>query len=105
MAGIRGIGMIIKKLDVLSVAKISGIIAAAIGLIAGLFFLLFGGIFAGLLGSDGAGGGLLALGGGIFGLIFFPILYGVFGFIGGLIQALIYNLAAGFVGGIRIETA
>jgi hypothetical protein len=97
--------MIIKKLDVLSVAKISGIIAAAVGLIAGLLFLVFGGIFAGLLGSEGATGGLLALGGGIFGLIFFPILYGIVGFIGGLIQAVIYNLAAGFVGGIRIEIA
>ena len=38
------------------------------------------------------------------GLIIMPILYGTFGFIGGVIQAFLYNLAAGFVGGIRIDT-
>ena len=32
-----------------------------------------------------------------------PLLYGVIGFVSGLIYALIYNLASGFVGGIRIE--
>ncbi|MCR6662525.1 MAG: hypothetical protein NVV60_05100 [Luteimonas sp.] len=97
--------MIIKKLDVISVGKISGIIAAAIGLIAGLLFFIFGGLIGGLIGANqGGGGGLIAFGGGVFGLVLLPILYGVLGFIGGLIQAFIYNIAAGFVGGIRIET-
>src|SRR3546814_16949257 len=40
--------MIIKRIDVLSAGKISGIIAAAIGLIAGLVFLVFGSMIAGL---------------------------------------------------------
>ncbi|TYT27368.1 hypothetical protein FZO89_14485 [Luteimonas viscosa] len=96
--------MIIKKLDVLSVGKITGIIAAAFGLLAGLLMLVFGSLFAGILGSQGESGGLAALGGGIVGLIALPILYGIAGFIGGLIQAVIYNLAAGVIGGIRIET-
>lgn len=96
--------MIIKKLDVLSVGKITGIIAAAFGLLAGLILLLFGGLFAGLAGAAGEGSPLAALGGGVFGLIALPVIYGVFGFIGGVIQALVYNLAAGVIGGIRIET-
>jgi len=96
--------MIIKRIDVLSAGKISGIIAAAIGLIAGLLFLLFGSMIAGLAGQQQDGGGLIAMGGGIVGVIALPIIYGIFGFIGGVIQAFIYNLAAGFVGGIRIET-
>lgn len=95
--------MIIKRIDALSAGKISGIIAAAIGLIAGLLFLLFGSMIAGLA-SQQEGSGLLAMGGGIAGVILLPILYGVFGFIGGVIQAFIYNLAARFVGGLRIET-
>ncbi|WP_417472784.1 hypothetical protein [Luteimonas mephitis] len=95
--------MIIKRIDVLSAGKIAGIIAAAIGLIAGLLFLLFGGLLSGLAGQ-GQGGGMLAMGGGLLGVIVLPILYGVFGFIGGVVQAFIYNIAAGFVGGIRIET-
>ncbi|MGV8931733.1 MAG: hypothetical protein ACOH1R_06420 [Luteimonas sp.] len=94
--------MIIKRIDVLSAGKISGIIAAALGLIAGLVILLFGSVFSGLMGSE-AGGGFAALGG-IMGVIILPILYGVLGFIGGALQAFIYNIAAGFVGGIRIET-
>lgn len=88
--------MVIKRFDVLSVAKMSAIIAAAIGLIAAVLFLLFGG----LLGR----GGLLGFGGGLLGVIVLPIIYGVFGFIGGLVQAFVYNFAAGFVGGVRIET-
>ncbi len=94
--------MIIKRIDVLSAGKISGIIAAALGLIAGLVILLFGSVFSGLMGSE-AGGSFAALGG-IMGVIILPILYGVLGFIGGALQAFIYNIAAGFVGGIRIET-
>ncbi|MEZ0471960.1 hypothetical protein [Luteimonas salinilitoris] len=96
--------MIIKQIGVLSAAKISGIIAAAIGLIAALLFLLFGGLLGGMMGDQGGNGGLLAIGGGVASLVILPVLYGIFGFIGGLIQAFIYNLAAGVVGGIRIET-
>ena len=96
--------MVIKKLDVLSVGKITGIIAAAFGLIAGLLLLVFGGLFAGMLGSQGDASPLAALGGGVVGAIALPIFYGICGFIGGVIQALIYNIAAGVIGGIRIET-
>ncbi|NLG60220.1 MAG: hypothetical protein GX538_08665 [Gammaproteobacteria bacterium] len=93
--------MVIRKIDVLSAGKIGGIIAAALGLLMGLFMLVFGGLIGSLAGGDG---GIFALGGGFAAVIILPIMYGVFGFIGALIQALIYNLAAGFVGGLRIET-
>lgn len=93
--------MIIKRIDVLSVAKITGIIAAAFGLIAGIITFLFGSLLGGLVG-EGAGG--LGMFGGFMAVILLPIMYGIFGFIGGAIQAFIYNLAAGMIGGIRIET-
>ena len=96
--------MVIKRIDVLSAAKITGIIAAAFGLLAGVIFFLFGSMFGALLGASGGQGGGAAMFGGVMGIVLLPSLYGVFGFIGGLIQAFIYNLAAGFVGGIRIET-
>lgn len=38
------------------------------------------------------------------GIIILPLMYGIVGFVAGAIQAIIYNLAAGFIGGIRIET-
>lgn len=96
--------MIIKRIDVLSAAKLAGIIAAAFGLLAGVIFFLFGSMFGALLGAAGGHGGGTAMFGGFMGIILLPILYGIFGFIGGLIQAFVYNLAAGFVGGIRVET-
>jgi hypothetical protein len=42
--------------------------------------------------------------GGIGALIFLPIMYGIFGFIAGVIGAFLYNVIAGVVGGIEIET-
>src|SRR3546814_3411541 len=63
--------MIIKRIDVLSAGKISGIIAAAIGLIAGLVFLVFGSMIAGLAGQQ-EGSGLIAMGGGIIGVVALP---------------------------------
>jgi len=35
--------------------------------------------------------------------IFMPIFYAVFGFIFGIISAAIYNLVAGWIGGIEVE--
>ncbi len=97
--------MIIKRIDLLSAGKIGGIIAAAIGLIAGVMFFLFSSMFGAMMGSmpgnHGAAAGMI---GGAAGIIVLPIMYGIFGFIGAIIQAFIYNLAAGWVGGIRIET-
>ena len=40
---------------------------------------------------------------GIAAVIVMPIIYGVLGFIGGIISAAMYNLIAGFVGGIEME--
>ena len=40
---------------------------------------------------------------GVGSVIFFPIFYGIGGFTGGLILALIYNFAAKFGGGIEME--
>lgn len=91
--------MIIKRIDPVSVAKITGIIAAVFGLIAGILFFAFGSWF----GAHGSG---MALGmmGGFMGIVVLPLAYGVFGFLGGLIHGFVYNVAAGFVGGIRIDT-
>ena len=98
----------IRKLGVLSVAKIYALVLLVISLIISIPYGLFIIIFS-LTGASSIGGqGGLALGGGgiVFGLLFMvglPIFYGVIGFVMGAVGALIYNIFAGIIGGIEIE--
>lgn len=96
--------MIVKSMGVFSLARIMGIIYAFFGFIVGLFFSFFTllGAFLGTTLEDFPE----SLVGVIFGIgsvIFFPVLYGILGFIGGIITAGIYNLVAKWVGGLEIE--
>jgi hypothetical protein len=96
---------IVKRIGVISLGKLMGITYACLGLLFMPFFLLAGGMaILGAQGADRAAG----IGGGI-GMvvmaIFFPIIYGLMGFVGGIIAGFIYNLASKWVGGIEIELA
>ena len=93
--------MTIKRIHPMSLAKVSGFLYAMLGLIIGLCVTLLS------LAGAGKGGPLAGAFGAMFGvgaIIVFPILYGVIGFIGSLIGAALYNVAAGVVGGIVIDT-
>ncbi len=89
----------VKSIGVLSLAKIMGGTYAALGLV---FLPVF--LIAGLVGAV-SGGKFGALGGVgmVFLAILFPILYGAMGFVAGLISGLIYNLFAGWLGGIELQ--
>ena len=91
--------MVIRSFDVISVGKIQGILGAFFGLLAGGMFSLIS--LAGL--AAARGGGIEALIFGVGAVVVLPLFYGVVGFVGGCISALIYNLAAGVVGGIEME--
>jgi hypothetical protein len=90
---------IVKSVGVLSVAKIMGMIYGCMGLIFAPFLLMFGaiGAFAGQ--SNIPFAGIFS----VVGAIVMPLLYGAFGFIGGAIGALLYNLFAKWVGGLELE--
>ena len=98
----------IKKLGVLSVAKMYAAMAFVISLLIAIPYGLFIIIFS-LIGASGArGDAAFAIGGGgvVMGIVLMiaiPIIYTIMAFIGGAIGALIYNIFAGFVGGIEIE--
>lgn len=95
----------VQHIDVLSAAKIQGAIGVGIGLITGVLMAL-GGVGAGVMGNMmGFAHGMQAISAfaGIFAVVGLPIVYGIGGFIGGIIGAFLYNLAAGFVGGVVLS--
>lgn len=94
--------MILKKLGVMSCAKVSGVLYAAMGLIVGFFFSI-GSIFAGLIGSSGGmDGGMFGALFGIGAIILMPIFYGVMGFVGTAIAVFVFNLITQYTGGIEM---
>ncbi|HYN84204.1 MAG TPA: hypothetical protein VER32_03060 [Pyrinomonadaceae bacterium] len=99
--------MTVKRVGVLSYAKISGIVTAGIGLIIGVFYGLFIMIFASAMSGIGGRGSASAAGfgivGGLMAMVMIPVIYGIIGFLAGLVGGLIYNVAAGVVGGIELD--
>src|SRR5204863_1576070 len=98
--------MTIRRFSVFSVAKIQGLLGLVIGLLIGilygLFFMIFGALMSSMVprGDSQAIGGVGSVVGGLLMMIFIPVGYGILGFIGGAIGALVYNVAAGVVGGV-----
>jgi hypothetical protein len=82
----------IKRISPLQLGKMLAITYAFMSVII-IPFIILGGIF-GEEGSFAAGIGMALI---------IPILYIVMGFISGIIGAFIYNLAAGWIGGIEME--
>ena len=96
--------MTITRVGPLSAAKVAGLLYVVIGLIAGALVSLFS--MAGAAIGAGSGNGDGAMFGALFGvgaIILLPIFYGFFGFVGTLIMAALFNLAAGMVGGIEVD--
>jgi len=101
--------IVIKRVGVLSLGTMCGILSAIMGLIFALiWWMLFSIIsffvesYGGMYGGDYGMDGMMWLGGGMV-VIIGPIFYGVIGFIGGIISGALYNLFARWVGGIKVE--
>ena len=93
----------IKRFAPLQLGKMLGILYAFMGLIFVPFFLLAS-IFGAMIPHKQ--GGPPAAATAAFGVGFtlmIPVLYGVLGFIAGIISAWIYNLVAKWIGGIEVE--
>jgi hypothetical protein len=93
--------MVLRRVGVLSVGKISGTIGVCVGLIAGCFMAAFALASAAL--NVHNQNGLMPVVAGAAGFVIAPVLYGIFAFVAGIIYAAIYNFVAGFVGGIEME--
>lgn len=102
--------MVIRRIGVLSAAKIGSVIGAFAGVLAGVMFYLLGAL-GGLASAAGEGQSeadaavtAFMAGMGLLSIVILPVVYAIFGFIGGAIQALLFNLAARVMGGLEVET-
>jgi hypothetical protein len=93
--------MVITRIAPLSAAKIAAVLYACIGVLAGAALSLMSMI--GAMGPATHMGGFRAMILGFGAIIALPILYAVFGFIGALIVASVYNAVAGAIGGVEVE--
>jgi hypothetical protein len=92
--------MVIRRVEPMSCAKVTGVLYAILGIVIGAGISLFSSM-AGMVGNPkhAAAAGVF----GLFAVIFFPIMYGVAGFVSTLIGAWLYNIVAGLVGGIELD--
>ena len=95
--------MVITRIGPVSFAKIAGTLYLILGFIIGAVVsaVAMAGGFASRAGSGSGGIGMVM---GAASIIIFPLLYGCFGFVASFIAAWLYNVLAGLVGGIEIET-
>jgi hypothetical protein len=94
--------MIVRRVGPLSVAKISGVIYAIMGLIFGAIISVIS-LVGGALAPQGTDAGMAGMLFGAAAVVILPIFYGVLGFVMTLIGAWLYNLVAGWVGGIELD--
>ena len=102
--------MTIRRVNVASAAKIGGTLYVILGLIFGVIVALIsmaGAGFAAAAQNDPEMPRMMAsMIGAMFGvgaIVVLPIFYGVMGLIGGALLAAIYNLVAGFTGGLVVD--
>jgi hypothetical protein len=96
--------MIVDRIRPLSLARVTAVVYAAIGLFIGSIFAVAS-FFGAAVGAVSHGhtdpwlGAVLGVGAIVAG----PIFYGFLGFLGGLFTAAIYNVAARALGGVEFE--
>lgn len=91
----------LQRIDPMTLALMQGAVCALIGVIPAIAV-----VGMAIIGAAGSGSGSSIAGGLVAGLIIAvlaPLLYGVLGFLGGFVLALMYNLCASLVGGIVME--
>lgn len=92
----------IRKIAILSAARVQGSVLALFGWILAVLFALFL-VISLVLDGEATDGPIFSVLGGLGIIIFLPLFYGILGFITGLVGALIYNLVARVVGGVELE--
>jgi len=95
----------LRHIAVVQFALVAAVIYALLGVLLALawWLILSPIMIAGMKTSGMNPAGFAALSGiGFFAVLIFPIMYGIIGFIAGLIYAALYNLAARWTGGFEL---
>ena len=99
--------MVIRRVGVMSMAKLMGVLYGGLGLLIGAAFALFSIVGGGAMlaggGEEGALGGGMMMGMGVAMVVVAPVFYGLTGFLAGALTGWLYNLAAGWVGGVEVD--
>jgi hypothetical protein len=101
--------MVIRRFGVWSVARLGAAVYGALGLIIGMIVALVSLVAAGVSTAvrqemmTPAAGIVLPAFFGVGAIIVLPIVYGILGMIGGALTAALYNLFAGWVGGVEMD--
>jgi hypothetical protein len=96
----------LKRVGPGSAFKVGFAVYGILGLILGVIFALISLLGGPLLGGafpPGAQPGVFRMFFGIGAVIMFPVCYGIIGGIGAVILALLYNLVAGWMGGLEVD--
>lgn len=93
--------MVITRVAPLSFAKVAAVLYLVFGLIAGGIISLAS--LAGAFASGSDDGAFIGAMFGVGAVIILPICYAFFGFIGTLLMAWLFNIAAGVTGGVEID--
>ncbi len=96
--------MELKKISILGLAKILALFGIAYGLVSGIL-LSFAYSKSEVLTAAGQQLPAMITGLGYWTILVMPILNGIVYFIAGIILAFLYNIFAGWIGGIKIEFA
>ena len=96
--------MVVKRVGVLSLAKILGLFYGSIGLVAGIVFAVLAlfGVAIGVAADES----LAPLAGLLFGagaVVILPLFYGALGFLVGLLGGWVFNLACRVTGGLELD--
>jgi hypothetical protein len=92
--------MIVRRVGPLSFAKITGVLYGLLGFLFGAIFSVISLVSHAFAAKDAGPMGLVFGAGAVVAL---PIFYGVMGFVTSHIGAALYNVIAGWVGGIELD--
>ena len=95
--------MVLKRIGVLSAAKIVAAVYGVFGILGGLFFMSLSFLGAGIAAANEDAPAFVGMLFGVGAIIILPVLYACMGFVFGALSAALYNLFSGMVGGIEVE--